>query len=266
MITRKFFVYFFFIPLIYSCKNRFFRAASGGMENTIMTGQNFYVEPTEKFERNDIVVFNYFGNDYNSPTDEPGKYKMHWEKRIYRLIACSGDRLEIRNGDVLVNNRPIPAPPLALFNYEIRSKVYIADFEDKDPNVITMQKTGDTTVYILPLTVKEAQDYERRKPAILSVRRRPPDYPISDTSFAKGSKKGKWSIDNYGPLVIPSPGETIQIDSFNYKIYKNIPNVRQGNYPLKEKLYFLLGDNRYGSEDSRFIGLIPHSKMYGIVK
>lgn len=121
-------------------------------------------------------------------------------------------------------------------------------------------------VYTVPLTVKEAQDYAQRKPAILNIKRILSDYQVNDTFFARGSETGIWSLDNYGPLTIPSPGDAIQVNPFNYKIYKNIPDVQQGNYVMKEKLYFLLGDNRYGSEDSRYIGLIPHSKMYGIVK
>ncbi len=267
MNIKKIAVYLLFVPIGFSCKNRFFRSPSGSMENTILAGQTFYVEPSHNFKRNDIVVFDYFGQDYSSPTEESGKYNMSWQKRFYRLIASSGDKLEIKNGDIFVDNYRIPPPETALFQYEVRSKVSIDDFPEEYPLTIQTEKRGDTLIYTLPLSVKEARDYELRKPAIISVRRNQrSDFAATDTFFAKGSKEGNWSADDYGPLKIPSPGETIRIDSFNYKIYKNLPDVKPGNYVLKEKLYFLLGDNWYGSEDSRYIGLVPHSKMYGIVK
>ena len=76
----------------------------------------------------------------------------------------------------------------------------------------------------------------------------------------------KWSSDNYGPLVIPNTGNTVIVDSINYKLYHNIPGIRMGKNTIEESLYFVLGDNRHGAQDSRFIGFIPHSNMYGIVK
>jgi len=266
MHIAKTFAYLFFILLISSCKSRFFRAPSGSMANTIKPGQTFFVQHTRDFKKNDIAVFDYFGNDYNSPAEEFGKYNQHWEKRVFRIIAWSGDTVEIKKGEVFINNRRIPAPELALANYEIRSKVYIDDLANIDQYGNAMQRSGDTFIYTVPLSMAEVRNYELRKPAVISVRRKSPEISLEDTFLTRLSKKDKWSPDNYGPLVIPSPGETIQIDSINFKLFKNIPGVQQGRYVLKEKLYFMLGDNRHGAEDSRYIGLIAHSKMYGIVK
>ena len=89
---------------------------------------------------------------------------------------------------------------------------------------------------------------------------------FDDSIYARASQKGSWTSDNFGPLKIPSPGETIIVDSVTFKLYHNIPGIKAGKNLLQEKLYFVLGDNRYGAEDSRFIGLIAHSKMYGVVK
>lgn len=148
MSIRKVFVYFLSIVVLYSCKPRFFRSPSGGMENTIMAGQQFYVEPAEKFERNDIVVFNYYGNDYGSPTDEPGKFKQHWEKRVCRIIAYSGDIVEIKNGEVFIDDHRIHPPPLALFTYEIKSGVYIDDLAEREPGLVNMEK--EETLWYIP--------------------------------------------------------------------------------------------------------------------
>ena len=59
---------------------------------------------------------------------------------------------------------------------------------------------------------------------------------------------------------------TIEVNSENYRMYKELKDVKEGPYVVRETLYFLLGDNRHYSEDSRYIGLIPLSKMYGVVE
>ena len=256
---------FLILFFLFSCKQRFYRASSHSMEETIMAGEAFYTEPSNKFEKNDIVVFNYFGPDYGTPAEEPGKYNMHWEKRIYRLIAYSDDTVEIKNGEVFVNLRHIPLPPKAKMKYKVLSKVYIDEFSEIYPYANPPTKNGDTLEYIVDLTTEKAFDFEQKKPAIISVKKTPP-LPADDTLYAKTSLSGNWSSNNYGPIRIPGPGETIFIDSVNFKLYHNIPGIKTGRYLLQEKLYFVLGDNRYGAEDSRFIGLIPQSKMYGIVK
>jgi signal peptidase I len=259
---------YLFIVLVcfISCKQRFYRASSGSMEETILVGQTFPVTLTDKFERNDIVVFTVFSKDYGSLPDEDGEYKMHWEKRIYRLIAYSGDSLEITDGEVFVNSRHIALPPKAKLRYEVVSKVRIEEFDEKYPFAGAVTKSGDTFGYDVDLTVEQAFNYQQRKPAIISVKRKFPDLIVNDTMYARASQKGKWSSANFGPLRIPSPGETINVDSINFKLYHNIPGIKAGKNLLQEKLYFVLGDNRYAAEDSRFIGLISHSKMYGVVK
>lgn len=251
-----------------SCRQGFFRNSSGSMENTLMAGQKFYVTSADRFERNDIVTFDYFGNDYGSPTDETGQYKQHWEKRVCRLIAYSGDIVEIKEGEVFISGRHIPLPPLAKVYYELRSRLYIEELDKQDSYMTNMEKSGDTFIYKVMLSGKDAAAYRQNKADIISVNRMLPDqtYAASDTVFARSAVNDSWTPDNYGPLRIPAPGESITVDAGNYKLYKNIPGIQPGKNIIKEKLYFLLGDNRYGAEDSRYIGLISHSKMMGIVK
>jgi signal peptidase I len=257
---------FIVLFLSFSCKQRFYRAASGSMEETLMVGQTFRVIMSDKFERNDIAVFDYFGPDYNKTDEETGSYKMSWAKRIYRLIAYSGDSVEIKEGEVFVNGRHLAMPPKGKLRYEVYAKGHIEEFDQQDPYLSKTIKTGDTIGYDVELTPERAYDYERNKPFVISVKRIVPDLYVNDTSYARASGTGKWNSDNYGPFKIPSPGDNILIDQDNFKFYSNIPDIKMGMNVIKEKLYFLLGDNRYGAEDCRFIGLIAHSKMYGVVK
>lgn len=233
------------------------------MEGTIKNGQKFYVEPTQKFKRNDIAVFDYLGNDYGSPPDETGHFRLKEQKRLMRIIAMSGDSFVIRHGEVYLNHVHVPLPPLGKMEYEIASKVWLGEL--RDPEQISQTQAGDTFKYIAPLTIEEANRYANDKTDILSIKKYLPGPALFDTIFAKSSSSGMWSRDDYGPVKIPSPGDSVFVDDSNYKFYHNIPGVHSGLNIIKEELYFLMGDNRHFAEDSRFIGLISQSKMYGIV-
>lgn len=267
MKIKNLLLYIFLIAFFIGCKGKAYRAPSASMEGTIMTGDIFYVKKTTEFKRNDIIVFDYYGEDYRSPIVE-GKYKMQWSKRVYRLIAMSGDTLNIKDGDVYVNGRFIPLPPTAMGEYIVASKVLIDDFpatENEPPRLIS-NNNKDSFLYEVRLTKAEAADYEQRKPAIMSIQKKSTNLNIIDNIFAKSNVTGNWTVDNYGPLIIPFPGETISVDTINSRLYHNIPGISNGENKIKETLYFVMGDNRHGAEDSRFIGLITHSKMVGIVK
>jgi len=250
-----------------ACKGRFFRASSGSMEATIRVGEKFFVSRNDKFERNDIVVFNYYGNDYQSPRDENGNFSQHWEKRVFRLIALSGDSLNITGGDVFVNGKHVPMSATAITEYEIYSVGHIAELDAMDPEKGSMvMKAGDTIIYQATLTTQEAEEYKKRNRSITKFRKKLVEVTLQDTFYAKASEAGRWSSDNYGPLRIPVPGDTILVNPINYKFFHNIPGIIMGKNIVKEKLYFVMGENRHMAEDSRFIGLISHSNMYGVVK
>jgi signal peptidase I len=237
------------------------------MEETIMTGETYYVNQAESFKRNDIVVFNYWGEDYSSPPKEPGKFIMRLLKKVYRLIAISGDSLFIKDADVYIDGKYITPPPKSLFDYEVVSSVSIDDFpERRGEPVQPFAIKGDTLHYLVQLTTEQASDYRRRAPAVLSVKKHFTEYDSGDTFLIRPCGACNWTVDRFGPLYIPAVGDTILVDSINFKLYHNIPGIHPGKNIIKEKLYFVLGDNRHGAEDSRYIGFISHSKMYGIVK
>lgn len=66
-----------------------------------MAGDKIHVIKTDTFNKNDIVVFDYYGDDYSKAPDESGNYKMAWQKLVYRLAAISGDLVEIKDGNYM---------------------------------------------------------------------------------------------------------------------------------------------------------------------
>ena len=256
-------IFLFLASLImFACKGRFFKNPTTSMEETIKRGQKFYVEPSKSFKHNDIIVFDYFGIDYNS-RDETGQFSQKEQKRLMRLIAMSGDVFVIRHGEVYLNNVLIPLPPLGKMEYEIASKIPLAEL--RDPEQVYASQSGDSFKYIAPLTVEEVNNYANNKTDIFSLKKHLREEFSIDTFFAKASTPGTWSLDDYGPLKIPSPGDSIFVNDTNYKLFHNIPGIHLGSNIIRDNLYFLMGDNRHFVEDSRFIGLISQSKMYGIV-
>lgn len=253
--------------LFVSCKGHLYRVPSHSMENTLMMGKLFSVTPVDDFRRNDIVVFSYFGNDYRKQDKETGQYIPEEHRRVYRIVALSGDKFIIEDGEIFVNDKHVPLPSTGKTDYEIFASTHIDELDNVlDNGGASLTQEGDTLMYYAPLTNNQVLDYEQRKPAILSVEKKILRPGEADTAFARGSATGSWSQDFYGPLLIPSPGDTINVDEINMKLYHNIPGIHPGKNVIKEKLYFVLGDNRHSAEDSRYIGLISGSKMYGIVK
>jgi signal peptidase I len=256
------------VGAISSCKGKVYRAGSTSMSETIQQGEPFYVKKTSSFKRNDIVVFEYYGNDYSKIPIDGIQFEQHWERRIFRLIALSGDTIDIKQGEVVVNGKPVPPPAGARFPYFVYAKMAIDDLLPQEDDFSTsLISATDTFLYKANLTKDAAAELELRKPAVIKLERiRSEENTFSDTAFARASATDKWNPYNYGPLYIPTPGETITVNADNFKLYHNIPGIKMGENKITEQLYFVMGDNRHAAEDSRYIGFISHSNMYGVVK
>lgn len=222
---------------------------------------------TDQVKNGDVMVIDMFGG-------------VHRMIIVKRCMGIAGDTLKIRNGNVFVNGYIFNPSGLIHNNYQfiVSDKSQLFKTSDSLGFDIRLREVNENK-YEASMSISEKNELENMTlidSVRISIDTLPVKYPEA--------KQLKWTLDNYGPYIIPKKGMTISLNQVYFDLYNKVINDHEDanieildgycylngkrieEYTFKHDYYFMMGDNRKGSQDSRYWGLVPENRIIGRVQ